>query len=243
MDLKRFVAPFSPPTTTLIDSLRYWTEQQPQEVAYYYTDGEGEETSLTYEQFDRHARAIAARLVDLGMTGERALLLYPPGLEFIVGLVRLLVCRAWWRCRPIRRGGTGTCSGSRRSRTTAQAKIALTEHDVIDRIEDLLDETPHLKQLTWLATDRIADSDGAGWNPPLIRPDSLAMLQYTTGSTGTPKGVMLAHANLMHNVQIICYSFEPHRKGIGPVVAADLSRHGPGRRRADGRCSMAGRPC
>ena len=51
------------------------------------------------------------------------------------------------------------------------AKIALTEHDVIDRIEDLLDEAPQLKQLTWLATDRIADSDGAGWNPPLIRPD------------------------------------------------------------------------
>ena len=43
MDLKRFVAPFSPPTTTLIDSLRYWTEQQPQEVAYYYTDGEAAE--------------------------------------------------------------------------------------------------------------------------------------------------------------------------------------------------------
>ena len=89
MDLKRFLAPFSPPTTTLIDALRYWTEQQPQEVAYYYTDGEDEETSLTYEQFDRHARAIAARLVDLGMTGERALLLYPQGLEFIV---------AWFGC-------------------------------------------------------------------------------------------------------------------------------------------------
>ena len=89
VDLKRFVAPFTPPTTTLVDSLRYWTEQQPQEVAYYYTDGEGGEASLTYEQFDRHARAIAARLIDLGMTGERALLLYPPGLEFIV---------AWFGC-------------------------------------------------------------------------------------------------------------------------------------------------
>ena len=83
MDLKRFVTPFSPPTTTLVDSLRYWTEQQPQDVAYYYTDGEDREASLTYEQFDRHARAIAARLADLGMAGERALLLYPPGLEFI----------------------------------------------------------------------------------------------------------------------------------------------------------------
>jgi 8-amino-7-oxononanoate synthase/acyl carrier protein len=214
VDLKRFVAPFSPPTTTLIDSLRYWTEQQPQEGAYYYTDGEGEETSLTYEQFDRHARAIAARLVDLKMTGERALLLYPPGLEFIV---------AWFGC--LYAGVVAVPAyPPRRNRNMQRieaisddcaAKIALTEHDVIDRIEDLLDETPRLKQLTWLATDRIADSDGLGWNPMLIRPDSLAMLQYTSGSTGTPKGVMLAHSNLMHNVQIICYSFEPSRKSVG----------------------------
>jgi 8-amino-7-oxononanoate synthase/acyl carrier protein len=214
VDLKRFVAPFSPPTSTLIDSLRYWTEQQPQEVAYYYTDGEGQEKSLTYEQFDRHARAIAARLVDLGMTGERALLLYPPGLEFIV---------AWFGC--LYAGVVAVPAyPPRRNRNMQRieaisddcsAKIALTEHDVLDRIEDLLDDAPRMKELTWLATDRIADSDGAGWNPSLIRPDALAMLQYTSGSTGTPKGVMLAHSNVMHNVQIICYSFEPSRKSIG----------------------------
>jgi 8-amino-7-oxononanoate synthase/acyl carrier protein len=214
VDLKRFVAPFSPPTTTLIDSLRYWTEQQPQEVAYRYTDGEAEETSLTYEQFDRHARAIAARLIDLKMTGERALLLYPPGLEFIV---------AWFGC--LYAGVVAVPAyPPRRNRNMQRieaisddcaAKIALTEHDVLDRIEDLLEETPNLKRLNWLATDRITDSDAIGWNPPLIRPDSLAMLQYTSGSTGTPKGVMLSHANLMHNVQIICYSFELSRKGSG----------------------------
>jgi 8-amino-7-oxononanoate synthase len=214
VDLKRFVAPFSPPTTTLIDSLRYWTEQQPQEVAYYYTDGEDEETSITYEQFDRHARAIAARLVDMGMTGERALLLYPQGLEFII---------AWFGC--LYAGVVAVPAyPPRRNRNMqrieaisddAEAKVALTEHDVMDRVEDLLEDTPRLKQLKWLATDRIPDSDGVGWNPSRIAPESLAMLQYTSGSTGTPKGVMLSHANLMHNVQIICYSFEPHRKGSG----------------------------
>jgi 8-amino-7-oxononanoate synthase/acyl carrier protein len=41
------------------------------------------------------------------------------------------------------------------------------------------------------------------------------MLQYTSGSTGTPKGVMLTHANLMHNVQLICHAFEPSRQGVG----------------------------
>ena len=214
MDLKRFVAPFSPPTTTLVDSLRYWTEQQPQEVAYYYTDGENEETSLTYEQFDRHARAIAARLQDLGMAGERALLLYPPGLDFIV---------AWFGC--LYAGAIAVPAyPPRRNRNMqrieaisddCQAKVALTEHDVLDRSEDLLDEAPHLKQLQWLASDRIPDIEGVGWNPPPIQPDQLAMLQYTSGSTGTPKGVVLSHANLIHNVQLICYSFEPRRHGCG----------------------------
>jgi 8-amino-7-oxononanoate synthase/acyl carrier protein len=214
VDLKRFVAPFSPPTTTLIDSLRYWTEQQPQEAAYYYTDGEAEESSLTFEQFDRHARAIAARLADLKMSGERALLLYPPGLEFIT---------AWFGC--LYAGVIAVPAyPPRRNRNMerieaisddATAKVALTDHDTLDRIGDLLDDAPHLKQLKWLATDRIPDIDGIGWNPPKIRPEQLAMLQYTSGSTGTPKGVMLSHANLMHNVQLICYSFEPHRRGSG----------------------------
>src|SRR5437868_11198477 len=129
----------------------------------FYTDGEDQETSLTYEQFDRHARAIAARLADLKMAGERALLLYPPGLEFIV---------AWFGC--LYAGVVAVPAyPPRRNRNMQRieaisddcaAKIALTEHDVLDRIEDLLDEAPRLKQLNWLATDRISNSDGVGWN-------------------------------------------------------------------------------
>jgi 8-amino-7-oxononanoate synthase/acyl carrier protein len=214
VDLKRFLAPFSPPTTSLIDALRYWTEQQPQEAAFYFTDGEAAETSLTYEELDRHARAIAARLSDLGMAGQRALLLYPPGLEFIA---------AWLGC--LYAGAVAVPAyPPRRNRNMlriqaisddAAAKVALTEHDIIDRSEDLLEEAPHLKQLKWLATDRIPDGDALGWLPPRIRPQSLAMLQYTSGSTGTPKGVMLTHANIMHNVQTIMIGFEPHRKSSG----------------------------
>ena len=41
------------------------------------------EAELTYEDLDRHARLIAARLQSLDIEGERVLLLYPPGLEYI----------------------------------------------------------------------------------------------------------------------------------------------------------------
>lgn len=36
--------------------------------------------------------------------------------------------------------------------------------------------------------------------PPVITPDSIAVLQYTGGTTGTPKGAMLTHANISTNV-------------------------------------------
>ena len=212
MNLDRFLSPYNPPRTSLIDCLRYWTEELPDATAYGFTDGEEEETQLTYSQLHKQARAVAAKLTELGMAGERALLLYPPGLDFLV---------AWYGCLM---AGTIAVPAypPRKNRNViriqaisddAQAKVALTEHEVTERSEDLLDESPHLKKLAWVATDRLPADLGDHFRAPKIDPAGLAMLQYTSGSTGTPKGVMLTHANLMHNVQIICHAFEPRREG------------------------------
>ena len=73
-------------TATLVDLLRERALRHPDRRAYtFLVDGESEEQHLTYGELDRQARAIAAQLQGLGMTGERALLLYPPGLEYIAG--------------------------------------------------------------------------------------------------------------------------------------------------------------
>ncbi len=45
----------------------------------------------------------------------------------------------------------------------------------------------------------LLDNDGR-YQPPVITPDSIAVLQYTGGTTGTPKGAMLTHANIAINV-------------------------------------------
>jgi acyl-CoA synthetase (AMP-forming)/AMP-acid ligase II len=86
LDLTRFHAPFNPPNTTLVDVLRYWANAQPNRVAFYYTDGEtDEDTSMTYAELDHAARAVAVKVLESNRPGSRGLLLYQPGIEFVVG--------------------------------------------------------------------------------------------------------------------------------------------------------------
>ena len=67
---------------TLLDILTDRRQNQPARQAYIFLqDGETESGSLTYGELDRQARAIASHLEQ--WQGERALLLYPSGLEFI----------------------------------------------------------------------------------------------------------------------------------------------------------------
>src|SRR5258706_12067191 len=69
---------------SLVELLRFRAAAQPRDAAYtFLRDGEHEGDSITYEALDRLSRAVAARLQLSYRPGDRALLLYPPGLEFI----------------------------------------------------------------------------------------------------------------------------------------------------------------
>jgi 8-amino-7-oxononanoate synthase/acyl carrier protein len=197
-----------------VDVLDYWAAERPQQVAFYFSDGEGNDQQITYAQLQRASRATAVALSERGLSGKQALLMFPPGLDFV---------RAFFGCM---------CAGSvavpaftpRRNRNVkrlqaisddAEAMVALTVADVRDRAVGILDDTPSLKELEWLAVDELAEELADQWSRPDLRPDQLALLQYTSGSTGTPKGVMLTHSNIMYNVMAIVYSFEPTQSGLG----------------------------
>ncbi|MGB7591057.1 MAG: AMP-dependent synthetase, partial [Terriglobia bacterium] len=66
----------------LIRVLRRHADERPRQPAFVHLlDGQGDHASLTYAQLDRRARAIAARLQDMGFAGQFVLLVYPPGLD------------------------------------------------------------------------------------------------------------------------------------------------------------------
>jgi acyl-CoA synthetase (AMP-forming)/AMP-acid ligase II len=167
--------------------------------------GETEEVHLTYAELDRQARAIGARLQDLKMQGERALLLYPPGLEYIAAFFGALYAEAV--AVP-----TYPPDVMRMERTLprflgivndARPAVVLTTASILAMIPYLLEGYPALKEIQWLATDEISSDVTAEWQRPDVRPDTLAFLQYTSGSTAEPKGVMLSHGNLMYNSAMI----------------------------------------
>lgn len=69
---------------TIADLLRYRAVHQSDQLAFtFLPDGETEGECLTYRDLDRQSRAIASQLQALGLSGERALLLYPPGLDYL----------------------------------------------------------------------------------------------------------------------------------------------------------------
>ena len=197
---------------SLVDILRQRVQNQPEQTAYIFLqNGETESGRLTYVELDRQARAIANRLQS--SQGERALLLYNSGLEFIT---------AFFGCLYAGVVAVPVYPPRRNQKLTrflaiahdAGAKLALTTASILDEIDRRWEqESKLLNQLEWVATDTV-ETDPQDFVVRAITPESLAFLQYTSGSTGTPKGVMVTHGNIIHNQQLIRHSFSHSEQTI-----------------------------
>ena len=69
---------------TLNDLLQRRAEREHARRAYTFLQDDGGEQTLTYGELDARARAVATSLRPVVPTGGRVLLLYPPGLEYVV---------------------------------------------------------------------------------------------------------------------------------------------------------------
>jgi acyl-CoA synthetase (AMP-forming)/AMP-acid ligase II len=194
--------------TNLIELLEYRALSQPDRKAYSFLEnGEIERKILTYSQVDREAKAIAARLQQIGQVGDRALLVYPSGIEFITAFLGCLY--AGIIAVPVYPPRRNSSRGRLESIVEdSGAAIALTTRDLLSSIHERIESYPELSRMVWLDTDHTDESGASAWRAPNIDGNSLAFLQYTSGSTGTAKGVRVTHRNLLHNESLMKAAWE-----------------------------------
>jgi len=197
--------------STLVEVLRWRALQQSEQRIYtYLVDGEIEGSYLTYAALDWQARAIGALLQSYRASGERALLLYPTGLEFIAAFFGCLYAGviAVPLPSPNLAQPQRTLPRLRAITHDAHPSVALTTSAILSKIERLFPQAPELQALHWLVTDNVTDSLAQEWQHPTVSRNTLALLQYTSGSTAVPKGVMVSHGNLLHNSAYISRVFD-----------------------------------
>jgi acyl-CoA synthetase (AMP-forming)/AMP-acid ligase II len=192
--------------TTFVDVLRERTEQAPERRIFTFLDHEGNDAAtLDYAELDRRARELAALLQTRELAGERALLVYPPGVDFIVAMFGCVYAGTLAvPCPPPDPGRK--YAGPRMKTIVADAtpRVVLTAAAVAPSIGEVLGAEPP----DVVATDQPLGTDPADWKPPGTGAGDIALLQYTSGSTAVPRGVMVTHDNILDNCEFIAEGFD-----------------------------------
>lgn len=184
--------------STLIESIQYHARYQPHKTAFGFLKENTKTITISYQDLDQRARIIAAHLQSQSVyPGDRALLLYPSGLDFICAFLGCLyagiIAVPGYPPKNLRHQNNKL--NAIINDCDPKAVLSIT-NDVllVNHLIEGLDQT-----IACIATDDINIDTEILWQAPDIQGDNIAFLQYTSGSTGNPKGVMVSHENLMHN--------------------------------------------
>ncbi len=202
------------PFRSLADIFRLRAARQPDRWCYsFLKDGESDEVRVTYGEVHAHASAVGALIARHAKPGDRAVLLFPPGLDFIFAFIgcayadvvavpmppphRLRFARALPQLQAVVEDSGAT--------------LALTTSALRD--PGALSTGVALPRLRWIATEQ--PEPASTELTPTRQGGDLAFLQYTSGATGRPKAVMVSHDNLLANQAMIARAFDSGPDSIG----------------------------
>ncbi|WP_197381395.1 AMP-binding protein [Mycolicibacterium mengxianglii] len=188
--------------------------QQPDDIAYtfvdYDVDPSGFAESLTWSQVYNRVCVMANELRKLGAVGDRAAIMAPQGLDYIVGFLGAL--EAGLVAVPL----SVPMLGVHDERASAVLRdctpsVVLTTSSVVDAVMPSLSGVPAIIEVDALDLD----SPAAPFHGPREQPKT-AFLQYTSGSTRTPAGVMVTHESLIANLTQIEADYFEDTGGVAP---------------------------
>ncbi|MDG9929548.1 non-ribosomal peptide synthase/polyketide synthase, partial [Pseudomonas sp. GD04042] len=196
---------------SMADALMTRAAAEPDRLALRFLGSDGEEV-LSYRQLDGRVRVIAAALSQRVAPGERAVLLFPSGPDYVAAFFACLYAGV------IAVPAYPPESNQEQHLRRLVSIVADAEPGLILTTGKLAGSLGRLgasfggAMPELLAVDELEATLGEGWQAPAVAPEAIAFLQYTSGSTAAPKGVQVSHANLAANEWLI-------RQGYG--IGAD----------------------
>ncbi|HKV40185.1 MAG TPA: AMP-binding protein, partial [Blastocatellia bacterium] len=196
--------------SNLVDMLRFRALNGGGRHGYtFLNDGQKLGASFTYSELDERARGIAALLQASNLERERALLIYPAGLDFVAAFFGCLYAGVIAVPFPAANPAQPARSLPKLQAVAADARpaIVLTVSRLSAKLREVTSDVSELNGIPWLETGEVTAEEGGEWQSPLLRGDTLAYLQYTSGSTAQPKGVMVTHSNVLYGLEDIDQAF------------------------------------
>ncbi|WP_369987355.1 non-ribosomal peptide synthetase [Pseudomonas xanthosomatis] len=193
---------------SLVQALAQRAASTPERIALrFLADAPGEQAVLSYRDLDQRARSIAAALQARAGFGERAVLLFPSGPDYVAAFFGCLY--AGVIAVPAYPPESARQHHQERLLSIiddARPRLLLTVDALLGTLQGLEalegEDAPVL-----LAVDGLDPALAGQWQAPALAADDIAFLQYTSGSTALPKGVQVSHGNLVANEQLIRYGF------------------------------------
>lgn len=199
-------------------ALRAYARLQPNDAAFTFIDYEqswdGVRQTLTWAQLYRRMMNMARELSAHASPGERALILAPQGLDYIVAFLGALQAGIIAVPLSVPQGGA---TDDRVTSVLGDASpvAVLTTSAVID------DVTQHITSFPGAPAPKIIEVDSLELDARVSGAasddyPSIAYLQYTSGSTRTPAGVVMTHHNLRSNLEQLMGGFFAATDGVAP---------------------------
>lgn len=164
-----------------------------------YSDRPGERPSLTFATLHAQAAHLARQLVAETVPGDRALLIFPSSVEFVVAYFACLMAGviAVPMMQPRRNANHDASAAIIADCTPRLALSPASDPDPRGLLRERL-AANGIRHLPVALAPEPAPLDAFRRNA-----DGLAFLQYTSGSTSSPKGVMVSHRNLIDNLAMM----------------------------------------
>lgn len=217
----------------VLDALSQWAQEQPNQKVWTFLDDKGEiSDSFTYKELDKASTSLANYLVQSCKlrSGDRALLVFFPGLHFTASLLACfkagIIAIPVFPPDPRRLQKDLTHFISIQSSSGATVALTHNMYNFAKKVSDIQglfsSKGKTWPELKWIVVDDVLARGKAKANDPsssssvMLPPKhaDTAFLQYTSGSTSEPKGVMITHANLAHNLTLIIKELKATRTTV-----------------------------